>query len=160
MEKEISNELKKYKWSFEYQINKITQFTYSVSFPYCNVEFFRDEMYNSVECYLKPNDKKLNNERFSIAEVLKFKSIIQPDLLHNNSSVDIIKFLEQYIRIIFENLLDEIKGGFNVFYKIAENHKNLRLIQDKLQTVFVFETEIYKKMLKGDITWENDLELL
>ena len=63
MEKEISNEFKKYKWNFEYQINKITQFTYSVSFPYCNIELFKDNMYNSIECYLKPNDKVLNNER-------------------------------------------------------------------------------------------------
>jgi hypothetical protein len=72
--------------------------------------------------------------------------------------VNEIKFLEQYISIIFEYLLNELKGDFKIFYKIDEHDRNLALIQNKLNQTFVFETEIYKKMLKGDNSWKDDLD--
>lgn len=153
----ITKVIKNYDWELDYSLKESDPF-YEVMFEKCGIIFFRNKMYSSIECDLKPYDKKFNNERFSLPVILKFKSIVQPDLLFNHSSVAEIEFLEQYIRIIFENLLDELKGDFRVFDKIDEHDRNLRLIQDKLEQTFVFETEIYKKMLKGDISWKKDLD--
>lgn len=153
----ISKVVKNHNWELDYSLKESNPF-YEVMFEKCGIIFFRNKMYSSIECDLKPYDKKFNNNRFSLREILKFKSIVQPDLLFNHSSVAEIEFLEQYIRIIFENLLDELKGDFSIFDKIEEHDRNLRFIQDKLEQTFVFETEIYKKMLKGDVSWKNDLD--
>jgi len=153
----IAKVLENHNWEMDYSLKESDPF-YEIMFEKCSIIFFRNKMYSSIECFLKPYDKKFNNEKFSLLNILNSKSIVQPDLLFNHSSVAEIEFLEQYIRIIFENLLDELKGDFSVFDKIDEHDRNLRLIQDKLEQTFVFETEIYKKMLKGDASWKNDLD--
>jgi hypothetical protein len=149
--------LKNHNWRLDYYLQEKNPF-YEVLFEKCEIIFYRNKNYSSIECYLRPNDERLKNKDFSLSEILKFKSIFLPDLLNNHSSVNEIKFLEQYISIIFEYLLNELKGDFKIFYKIDEHDRNLALIQNKLNQTFVFETEIYKKMLKGDNSWKDDLD--
>ena len=113
---------------------------------------------NLRNCHKRQNDNSINSINYNLAEILKFKKIRYTKLFDNHSSVNESKFLEQYIKIIFDELLDEINGDFKVFHIINDHDRNVSLIQDKLGTAFIFQTDIYKKLEKGDASWSNDLD--
>ena len=108
MEKEISNEFKKYKWDFEYRINKITPNTYNVSFPNCNIEFFINEMYNSVECFIIYKNKK-----YHLISALRFNKLKTGYLYHDHSGVEIIEYIKQYVFVLNNELLEYITNDFS-----------------------------------------------
>ena len=108
------------------------------------------------ECFIR--QKKDNHSDISLAEVLEFNGFDFPDLYWDQSSVSEKEYLVQYIKIIYENLLNIINGDIESLRKIELRHSNIGKIQDALNTVFVFDSLIYKKMMSGDESWEFDLK--
>ena len=108
MKKKISDEFKKYNWPFNYGIKKITGKTYEIVLPKCNIQFYINDMYSSVECLICINESK-----YSILEALMFNKKRTGYVLHNHSEADVFHYLKQYVQILNTDLLMYITEDFS-----------------------------------------------
>jgi hypothetical protein len=150
----LSSELKKYIWTQPYRIVAHPPF-YDVVFPDCKIIFYEDKTYSSIECLINDGGKS----SYSLREVLRISGYDISALYHNQSSVKIPQYIKQYVLEINTKLQPLLKGNFNALRVLDREYDNTTRIQEKLGKTFVFDTDIYKKMITGDSTWEDDLNM-
>lgn len=148
----LKKELKKYDWNLEYTLESNYPF-YTVIFPNCKIIFYKNIKYSTIECRIFKD-----NNTYEIQEVLVYNGYNFSELFLNQRGLDEAKIIEQNIKIIYEKLLHLINGDFNSIKKINEHRLNTKKIQKTLGNTFVFDSSIYKKMIKGDDSWKDDLD--
>lgn len=150
IESYIKSELDKYAWPSKYDLISNSPFYYLI-FPKCKIILYNNKKYSSMECRISYEE-----DTYSLSEVLRYNNY-DKSIYFNESGVSYEKYIEQFINIINENLAHIIEGNFQSLEKMKVHYKNTKIIQDKMKTSFVFETEIYKKMMLDDKTWYEDL---
>lgn len=155
--KMINDEFIKYNWQNEnYKIIAEQNFNYLI-FDKLIFQFHYNKMYNSLSCsFYKRNET--DNNKIDIVELVDYKIINIDEILYDDlSSVDIIEYLRQYVKIIHDYLLQVIKGDVKVFEKVEIIRKNTYYIQNYYDKDFIFETEAYKKMIGNEENWKDYL---
>lgn len=102
MKKQIINEFKKYDWTVNYIINRVTEKTYEIEFPECVVSYFIDDMYESIVCHIKYDQKK-----YYLETALSFNKKKTGYLYHDHSEVEISKYIEQYTQVLNSELYSQ-----------------------------------------------------
>ncbi|MCZ2129832.1 MAG: hypothetical protein LC109_06140, partial [Bacteroidia bacterium] len=115
--------------------------------------------YGILECEIINTS---NGDKFSMKEVLKFNNTdikyMDDDLFNLSPSDEKIKrYIERISSTLFHHLLNVVNGDFSWSEKLIEFKKNVRMIQEKFKTPFVFDLPTYKKLETGDPSWRDDL---
>ncbi len=154
----IKSEFNKYEWGIEYDIKQENELWFNITFPKCLITFFLNNKYNSVDC--KIYDIRSKDDNYYLWQALESNNKKRSDLFYEFSEVGQNEYITQYIKIINERLMNVVNGD----YKWADTLKRIEINATKIRKVmgtsFIVDTEIYKKMIKGDENWESDLEKL
>ena len=108
MKSKIISEFKKYDWTVEFSIIKVSDNFYNIIFPNCFIEYYNNKMYQSIECWIDFNGKKYNLET-----ALRFNKKKTGHLYHNHSDVGIDKYIGQYTEALNSELLNFILHDFS-----------------------------------------------
>ena len=108
MKNGIITEFKKYDWTVEYAINQISDKFYEIKFPNCLIEYYYNNMYQSIECSIEFNGKK-----YDLESALRFNNKKTGYLYHNHSEIEISKYIEQYTVTLNSELLNFILNDFS-----------------------------------------------
>ena len=108
MKSKIISEFKKYDWTVEYTIIKISDKLYQIKFPNCLIEYYSNNMYQSIECSIEFNEKK-----YDLEYALIFNKKKMGYLYNNHSEVDARKYIEQYTETLNSELLNFILNDFS-----------------------------------------------
>ena len=108
MKNGIITEFKKYDWTVEFTINKISDKFYEIKFPNCFIEYYYNNMYQSIECSIVFNGKK-----YDLETALRFNNKKTEYLYHNHSEIEISKYIEQYTKTLNSELLNFILNDFS-----------------------------------------------
>jgi hypothetical protein len=108
MKEQIVNEFKKYDWTVNYVINKITEQTYQIEFPKCVISYFVDGMYDSIICHIKYNQKK-----YYLETALRFNKKKTGYLFHDHSEAELKEYIEQYTNTLNSELLNFMLNDFS-----------------------------------------------
>lgn len=160
----IERELERYIWNTEYQIIGKSEKTNIVVFPKCTLKFYHNTSYKSIECEIA---NPLNLEqKYDLDEVLRVHNYDVSSLLCNHDEANISEYIEQFVFVINNNLLDVIRGDFEWSERVDDIRTNTNYIYNvliktsMLDNTSIFETSIYKKMLIDDLTWKEDLKMI
>ena len=152
----IKREFNKYEWGSEYEIKQENELWFNIRFPKCLITFFLNNKYNSVDC--KIYDIRNKDDNYYLWQVLDSNNKKKTDLFNKYSDVEQNEYIAQYIKIINERLINVVNGDYKWAEKLKMIEKNATKIREVMGTSFIVDTEIYKKMIKGDDSWESDLE--
>ena len=108
MKEEIDNEFKKYDWTVDYEVRKVTEKTYEIVFPECVISYFIDSMYECIVCHIKHKQKI-----YYLEHALRFNKKKTGYLYHNQSEVGISQYIEQYTKTLNSKLLNFILTDFS-----------------------------------------------
>lgn len=153
IEKYIKKELAKYNWLSEYSVISTPPF-YKVVFETIVIVFYLNEAYSSIECYIKKSND--DDSDYTLSDVLKYSGI-EDNSYWNYSDVEIESYIIQYIEIISNKLIHVLKGDISWKIRIDAIRENTTYIQREMGTTFIFDTDIYKKMIAQDSSWKKDL---
>lgn len=155
----ISNELKKYNWGEDWIIENNIEDIYLVFFSKTVICFSYNDFYKTVECSI--SDINFKQKEIDISDVFKFNKLIfkYPDKLFGliRSASPPEEYIKFYVELIYNNILKVIKGDFNWRIKYNEFVQNRNIIQEILDTPFIFNHPIYTKLENNDPTWHEDL---
>lgn len=150
----LEKELNKYSWGYKFTINEHNPF-YDIIFPNVVITFYRNLQYRSVECTFEVRNHK--EYKSNLETLLKADKVDTSNLYYEYSSVEEESYLKQYIQIIFLKLLHIINGNYENFEIINKFNNDFNLIVKTLGTSLIFDTEIYRKLERGDESWREDL---
>lgn len=158
----LIDEFKKYKWDVSYAIRQFDTNICIVEFPKIGIKFYYNIAYSSIEC-LFFNLKNTKNDYY-LYEVLDVHNIDITNLLWDYSNASISEYIKQYVKYIHLHLKNVVNGEFGWSKKVSEIRINENFIFDALdefsniETVNYSNTDIYKKMKNGNVSWKIDLE--
>lgn len=158
----IGNEMKKYNWDRLYIIEEETYIRVNVYFEECIIMFTYDKKYDSVDCAFKNEDTPWP-ECYYIEGIFESNGFDGSEIPGTYSPISINEYIKKFIELIYNHLLFVIDGDFSWIKRYDEINFNSNIIYEKMHKSSkfqgnAFDTDIYKKMLKGDTSWKTDLE--
>ncbi len=108
MRDEIISEFKKYIWTVDYKIIQVSEKFYEITFPNCIIEYYHNEMYQSIECFIKFKGKS-----YDLVSAMKFNERKTGQIYDNHSEMHVSKYIEQYTKTLNSELLNFILHDFS-----------------------------------------------
>ncbi len=108
MKSKIVLEFKRYNWTVDYSIIEVSDNFYRIMFPNCFIEYYKNQMYHSIECCIDIDGKK-----YDLETALRFNKRKTGYLYNNHSDLEIARFIEQYTETLYFELLHFIIHDFS-----------------------------------------------
>jgi len=153
----LYEEFNKYDWQEEKFIIREEARFVVVTFENVKFRFFYNSGYDSLSCDFSPNNEYAHVSA-ELGELVDNRIINYTEQVYEDqSNITIEEYINQFVFIIKNYLLDIIKGNFEIFDRVINIRENINFIQQELGKDLIFETEVYKRMINGDIDWKSEL---
>lgn len=164
MKSKLEEIFSRYSWGASYEVKELPPFFVTIEFPNCCIKFYHNCAYGGVECYIyKPNSRFGDYELREVLHVIDKTNHVR--LLSYIDGVTTEECMNQYVKIIHDDLNKVINGDFSWQNEVDEIRNNTKLISEVLfrhnffsRNKRITDSEIYNKMMRGDESWKTDLE--
>ncbi len=142
--------------------------TIRVIFSKCWLDVYLNE-YQQIEIkVLDPNNDKFSCDIYSVLSNVLPEYRADRSVLNKLSLINTFNWpmgeekikvsLENKLKVISMYLMNVINGDFTWVEKKQQFDSDRALISKTLGTVFIDDHPVYLKLLKGDLSWKDDIE--